>query len=307
MLSPAAQRIRDELRAARDAPEPSIPDGRAAWELEAARGLMPAGTSVEPIDINGMPCELVRIGPAIGSGAILLLHGGGYVSGSLNTHRLQAARWSGTTGLDVLVVGYRLAPEHQFPAAVEDSVAAARWLADRYPLHRIVVIGDSAGGGLAVATLLALRDAGDHMPAGAVLLSPWLDLEVRGVNVDLLSHEDPSVTSHGLRIAGIEYAGPDHLRHPYASPIHADLSGLPPMYCSVGSVEILLDDAERITANARAVGVDVELVVGDGLWHVYPAWVDVPESIEALDSITAWIAERFTNLDGRAGTRWSPR
>jgi epsilon-lactone hydrolase len=202
--------------------------------------------------------------------ALLYLHGGGYVIGSPRSHRHLAAALGGAAGAATLLPDYRLAPEHPFPAAVEDAVAAYRWLLARgVPPAGIVVAGDSAGGGLTVATLLALRDGGLPLPGAAVCISPWVDLTCSGASYATKAAGDPIVTQTGVGEMARAYLGAADPRTPLASPAFADLAGLPPLLVQVGSEEVLLDDAVTLAERAKAAGVGATLEIWPDMIHVW--------------------------------------
>jgi acetyl esterase/lipase len=236
----------------------------------------------------------VSVAGASGDAVLLYLHGGGYCIGSINTHRGMAARLAQACRARALNLDYRLAPEHPHPAAVDDAVAAYRWLLDRgVAPAQIVLGGDSAGGGLVMATLLALRDAGHPLPVAGFCLSPWVDLECSGETMTTKADVDPMVGKDGLTEMAAAYAGDHELRHPLVSPLHADLSGLPPLLIQVGTAETLLDDAVRLADRARNAGMDVRLEAWDDLVHVFQAFAPmVPEAVEAIDGIGRFVRER---------------
>jgi monoterpene epsilon-lactone hydrolase len=274
----------------------SAPELRAG--IESVAGVVPLldGTTVEPIDVGAVPSEWVRPAAAVApDSCILYLHGGGYVIGSCNTHRALASHLAGRTGLPVLVVGYRLGPEHPFPAAVDDALVAYEWLlAEGYEPGRIVVAGDSAGGGLALATLLALRDRGRPLPALGVPISPWTDLTLSGESMTSMADRDPMVTRPGLQRMADWYVGGADPKEPLVSPLFADPAGLPPLLVHVGEVEVLRDDAIRFAERASAAGVDVTLEVWPEMihvWHVFGP--DVPESEAAVARVAEFIAARL--------------
>jgi acetyl esterase/lipase len=215
---------------------------------------------------------------------LLYLHGGWFVVGSIESHRKMVARIAAAAGCRALIIDYRLAPEHQFPAALEDSLSAYRWLlAEGYRPDRTVIAGDSAGGGLTASTLVSLRDMGDPMPAAAVMLSPMTDLLLLGDSVKTKAKEDPFVNETWCRKCIGMYLGGTDPKEPLASPLYADLKGLPPILIQVGSREILLDDSVRFADHARQDGVSVELDVWDGMFHVWQ--INGPQMPESMDAI----------------------
>jgi acetyl esterase/lipase len=199
----------------------------------------------------------------------------------------------------VLVPDYRLAPENPYPAAHEDAVQAYRWLLDRgTPASSIAMAGDSCGGGLTVAAMVAIRDAGLPLPIGAVLISPWADLEVSSQSFTSKATEDPLLNAEGLQGMAAVYLGATDPRTPGASPVYANLKGLPPLLIQVGSAEVLLDDATRLAAAAGAAGVKVRLDIWPEMFHVWPGYASVlDEAAEALDDAAAFLDGLFT---GRA-------
>jgi epsilon-lactone hydrolase len=254
----------------------------------------PEGTVVEPVDANGVPAEWVTAAGVTGGRTLLYFHGGAYHMGSLATLRRMLALVSGAAQARVLSAGYRLAPEHPFPAAVDDALAAYRWLlAGGTDARRTAIAGDSAGGGLALATLVALRDDGEHMPAAAAVISPWTDLGTAGGSRLTRAAADRMITVDGLAEAASWYLAGQDPRHPYASPVHADLRGLPPVLIHVGDAEILLDDSTRFAARARAAGVDVTLEVWDEMphcWHTFAGLL--PEADQAIGRLGTWLQAR---------------
>jgi acetyl esterase/lipase len=235
----------------------------------------------------------VPAGPDRPPGVIQYHHGGSYQAGSPTSHLSLTGRLAAATGYEVVSVDYRLAPEHPFPAGLEDALAVHRHLRDAEgvdPAH-LVVAGDSAGGGLSLAAAVALRDAGEPVPAGVVLLSPWLDLTLSGASIRELADVEPMLRADALAAAARAYA-PDRLEDPLVSPLFAPPGGLPPTLVFVGTAEILLDDARRYAQRAADAGVEVELVVEEGLIHVWPFIDGIPESAAAIERIAAWLAAR---------------
>jgi acetyl esterase/lipase len=222
---------------------------------------------------------------------VLWLHGGGYMFGSLPSYRELVSRVARAARARCLVIDYRLAPEHPFPAAIQDATAAYRWLLRQdVPPHRLVIAGDSAGGGLTLGTLVALRASGDPLPAAAVCLSPLTDLEATGSSVK--TADDPLLAGGASAILGMSHAYVQNgsLRDPRASPLHADFLGFPPLLIQVGTREALLDDSTRVVERAREAGVRVSLEKGEGLIHVWPLFAPrAPESIAAIASLGAFV------------------
>jgi acetyl esterase/lipase len=247
----------------------------------------------ETVDANGVPAEWVTAAGTEAARTILYLHGGGYVIGSPATHRGLAERLSKAAGARVLVIDYRLAPEHPFPAPVEDATKAYRWLlASGVSASSIAVAGDSAGGGLTAATLIALRDAGDALPAAGICLSPWVDMEGIGESMTLRAELDPMVQKEGLLgMARLYLQGADP-RSPLAAPLYADLHGLPPLLVQVGTSETLYDDATRLAERAKAAGVNVTLEPWDEMIHVWHLFAEMlPEGQKALDRIGEFVRQ----------------
>jgi monoterpene epsilon-lactone hydrolase len=294
MPSEAFEQVVALIRAAAadDPGTSTVEEARARLDEMGALFAVPDGVEVEPAEVAGIACERYR--PAAASrGLVIYHHGGSYVAGSLASHRALVARIAAAGGCEVLAVDYRLAPEHPHPAGLDDALAVyRRTLADGARPDQVIVAGDSAGGGLTTALLLALRDAGDPLPAGAVLLSPWLDLTLTADAVTSRADEDPMLTAEGLAPSAKAYGG-DDLRRPLVSPVFADPAGLPPLLILVGSAEILLDDSRTFAERARAAGVEVDLDVEEGLVHVWPFIDGIPESAAALTRIAAWIDDRL--------------
>jgi monoterpene epsilon-lactone hydrolase len=243
---------------------------------------VPSAVQVSLLHLGGIPGERLE-SQEPGDNALLYLHGGGYFACSAETHRPITAFFA-LQGFRVFAPDYRLAPENRFPAAVEDAVAFYRALLSAgYPPQRIVVAGESAGGGLTLALLLALRAAGVPLPAAAALFSPWTDLAATGDSILKNTGRCAMFDGAGVAYSARYYLGDTDPRHPIASPLYADLAGLPPLLIHVGADEVLLDDSTRLAERARAAGVPVELKI----WPVVPhAWQLVPHLIpEARQSL----------------------
>jgi acetyl esterase/lipase len=253
--------------------------------------------SFERVNAGGVPAEWVSAEGSAADRAVLYLHGGGYIIGSVRTHRVLMAGLSKASGARVLGLEYRLAPEHPFPAPVEDAVAAYRWLlAEGYDAANIAVAGDSAGGGLTVSVMVQLRYLGLPMPGAAVCFSPWVDLEGVGESMDTNAEIDPMVQREGLSFMAEVYLDGCDPRAPLAAPLYADLRGLPPALIQVGSAETLLDDSTRLAENARAAGGDVELDVWEDMIHVWHLFAPMlPEGREALAQAGEFI-QRHTGV-----------
>ena len=249
---------------------------------------------------DGVSVEWIIPSNASSQSVILYLHGGGWTLGWYNSHRWLVAYICQAATSRALAVNYRLAPEDPFPAALEDCLAAYRWLlkSGTSP-QQIVVAGDSAGGNLALATLMALRDAGDPLPAAAVCISPMTDLA--GTGESFSTHKDPLLTTRFALSMARYYAGDQDPRLPLISPHYGNLDRLPPLLIHVGEDEILLSDAARLTDNARAAGVDVSLVIWPKMWHVWHAFAPyLPEAQQAIDAIGIFIRERVRSAKAKS-------
>ena len=262
-------------------------------QYEALFGSFPVADDlvIEPTELAGLSALRVHPPGADATRAVLYLHGGGYVVGSAQGYRGLAGALGRAAGMDAIAIDYRLAPEHPFPAAVDDAVAAFRALAAELGAGNIVLAGDSAGGGLTLATLVALRDAGDDLPAAALLISPWADLTGRAASLTDKAAEDPSITANALRTCTQHYLGTRDPAHPLASPALADLSGLPPLLVQVGSVEVLLDDSLAIVAAAGRGGTHVRLEVHPGLPHAFHAFhFMLPQASRAVEEAGGFLS-----------------
>jgi epsilon-lactone hydrolase len=262
-----------------------------------ARGLaygLPADVTVEKVAANGVPAEFLSTPGAARDAAILYLHGGGYVIGSLDSHRHLAAEAGRAAGCLALNLDYRLAPEHPFPAAVEDALAGYRFLmAGGFQPGNIVIAGDSAGGGLVVAAMLAIRDAGLAQPAGGWCLSPWVDMEASGGTMTSRAASDPMVQKPGILDMAKMYLNGADPRAPLAAPIYGDLQGLAPLLIQVGAAETLLDDALRLAGVAGVADVRVDLQVWPEMVHVWPLFFpELEAGRAAIREAGAWMRGR---------------
>lgn len=264
-----------EIRAIRDLlasrPRPAdLVERRKRLDALWGAGSLPEGARIEPVSANGVKAEWGSTPGADASRVLLYLHGGGYIAGSLVSHRITVAEAGRQARMRTLALDYRLAPEEPFPAAVEDAVAGYRFLlAQGIAPKRIVIGGDSAGGGLTVATLLALKEENLPQPSAAWLISPWVDLENSGESMVTRAEADPMVQKVYLDETTRAYMNGADPRAPLASPLHGDLSGLPPMLIQVGAAETLLDDSIRLAQRAGAADVAVTLEVWPEMIHVW--------------------------------------
>jgi acetyl esterase/lipase len=268
----------------------SLGEQRARMDGLADFFPVPDGTEVEPATVGGIAGEWVRARRARNDAALLYLHGGGYVIGSPKSHRHLAAAISEASGMPVFLADYRLAPEHRFPAAVEDAVAAYRGLLDSgISPARLAIAGDSAGGGLTIATLVSLRDQKIPLPTCAVALSPWTDLS-QGETGRTRLDRDPMVKKEGLDGMAAAYLAGQDAKSPLASPVFADLRGLPPLLIQVGTEEALYDDTVRLKARAEEAGVEVSAESWGGMIHVWHIFHPIlSEGRDAVARIGAYL------------------
>ena len=251
---------------------------------------------LERTTINGMYAEWLRPKKATRGKVLLYLHGGAYVLCNCRTHRQMVSHIARAAGIDALVPEYRLSPEHKFPAAIDDAVGVYReLLASGINPEDIIISGDSAGGGLAVATLLSLRHAGDPMPAAAVLLSPFLDATASGESATTRADKDPWFHSSDMAVVVEHYCGEAEVRNPLVSPVFANVSGLPPVYIQVGDDEILLSDSTRFADMLREAGGEADIEIWPEMWHVFQLFVGkMPESRKAIRKIGTYIRRTWT-------------
>lgn len=268
-----------------------LPEMREGWDALFSDVEYRVGAVAEPVDAGGVRAEWITAPGVAPDRVVVYLHGGGYVMGSVKSHRDMCERYSREAGARVLALDYRLAPEHPFPAALDDSLAAYRWLQREgiRPEH-IAIAGDSAGGGLTFATLVSLRDAGEPLPACATPLSPWVEFEGTGESITARADIDPMVRQDlDLKMAKAYLAGGD-LRNPLAAPIYAELDGLPPLLIQVGEREILFDDSSRMAEKAERAGVDVTLREWKGQIHVWQIFASrLEEGQAAIEELGAFV------------------
>ncbi len=257
---------------------------RRLWHSLARVLWTATGVSVTEKDVAGLHAGWFEPKQPARDKIMLYLHGGAYIFGNCATHKQLVSYLARACGVCAVLPEYRLAPEHPFPSAIDDALSVYRALRDEgYAPGDIVVAGDSAGGGLTMALLLSLRDAGQPMPAAAVLLSPWLDLTASGESMQTRATRDPWFKPADMPIIAAHYCREDEMRLPLVSPVYADVSGLPPLYIQVGDDEILLSDSTRLADKAGEAGVDVTLDVWPDMWHVFQVFVhQMPESRAAI-------------------------
>ncbi|KAB7784975.1 alpha/beta hydrolase [Methylorubrum populi] len=283
----------DEIRARLAAhPRPAeLAERRARIEGLGASYSLPPDVLVEPVDAQGVPAEWTSTPAADGARVVLFLHGGGYVSGSLKSHRHMVAQAGREARARTLAIDYRLAPEHPFPAALDDALTGYRFLlASGIAPARIALAGESAGGGLALATALSLREAGLPLPGCLWLSSPWVDLALTGASLQSKASVDPLLSRAYLAELASLYLNGADARGPLVSPINADLAGLPPMLIQVGSAETLLDDSVRLAEVAGAADVAVHLEIWPRMihaWHLF--YQDVADGRRSLASAGTFI------------------
>ena len=268
-------------------PRKTVADDRANFQEMMSEFPLDDDIVCERVGAGGVPAEWITAPGAEEDRILLYLHGGGYVVGSTRTHGVMMSRMSRASGARVLGLDYRLSPENPFPAPVQDTLAAYRWLlSNGADPRKIVIGGDSAGGGLTVSTLVAMRYLGEPMPAAGFCISPWTELEPNADSYETNAEVDPTVSRARVEDLKDLYIGDKDPRAPMASPLFADLKGLPPLLVQVGSIEVILDDSTRLAERAEAVGTDVELEVWDDMphvWHLFaPILSDGQKAIERV-------------------------
>jgi len=289
--------LRDQQQASASQAPPTLAERRAAFAPGGRVHPIPDNVRVEEVDVCGVPAHWLTAPGADAGPVLLFLHGGGFEFGSLRSDGELAARLGRASGMRVLFPEYRLAPEHPFPAAIDDVMTAWHWLRTDQDLSApsIAVAGDSAGGGLAVAMLVATRDAEEALPAAAVLMSPTVDLTSSGASMTERADQDPISTPAMLAQFASDYLAGADPKTPLASPLFARLDGLPPLLIQVGTADLLLSDSQRLAAAAIEAGVHVTLEVGEGLPHVYQLMLGTPEAAQATEQIGGFLRPTFAN------------
>lgn len=268
---------------------------RRLWNRLGKFLMTAIGVKIKKDRINGLYAEWLVPKHCTHGKLILYLHGGAYIVGGCYMHRQMVSHLARAANVKVLLPEYRLAPEHKYPAGLEDAIGIYRkLLSDGWRASDIMLAGDSAGGGLSVATLLALRDAGDELPAGAVLMSPFLDVTASGDTMQTRAAQDPWFDPEHVPVIADYYCAPHQRRDAYVSPVFADVDGLPPIYIQVGDDEILLSDSTRFAEKLRQAGCEVELEIWPDMWHVFQFFVNkMPESGRAIKKIGAYVQQRL--------------
>ncbi len=291
-LSRRARFFRNRIAKMEVGTDVSIEERRAAMDK---LDVVPRPRKVDYVDtvVGGVPAIVATPTEVTPVRHILYIHGGAYVLGSPRSHIAMCARLAKRAAATVTVIDYRLAPEHLYPAAVDDCVAAYRAIIADVDPSMVTIAGDSAGGGATLATLGALKAAGDPMPGAVYVLSPWTDLTGSGESVVTRVAHDPMFDGEGLPEAATIYAGDTPLDDPGVSPLFADPTGYPPTLIQTGMDEILLSDSTRLAERYEAAGVDVRLDLRDHLWHVYPILAGyMPEATDALVRAAVFIREK---------------
>ena len=294
MLEHGIEGIRAHLATLPPMRNQSVEEARQMYDKAQYVFALPDGVEVEEAEIGGIPAEIVTPS-ACGAGTFLYFHGGGYAIGSPVSHRHLVGALAAASRTRAVALDYRRAPESPFPAAVDDALAGYRGLLDAGIDPRSIVLGgDSAGGGLTVATLVAIRDAGLALPAAAVCISPWTDLTNEAESYRTHAERDPLVFQEDIGRWGAAYLAGTDPRNPLASPLHADLAGLPPLLIQVGSEEVLLDDSTRLAERCEASGVEATLEIWDGMihvWHWFGEYLD--EAGSAVRRIGEYVSARL--------------
>lgn len=251
-------------------------------------------TSIEPVDVGGIPGHWFTPPNADMSRVVVYFHGGGYSVGSVRSHRDLISRVAHGVGNRVLAVDYRLAPEHRFPAQIDDGMTTMRWLAAQgFPADKVALSGESAGAGLVLSTMLKLRELGEAQPVAGVVISPWVDLEARSHSF----HENKAydfVTRKALRAYANRFVRSHERRHPLAAPIHAELHDLPPILVQVGEVETLRDEGIELASKIEAAGGRVELEVWTDMIHAFHVFAPLlPPARHAIERLTQFLRARF--------------
>lgn len=294
MASAELSRARDLLSHLVSEPEADMNDYRRLYDEVLANFELPADAEVEEVDAGGVPAIWVGAPGTSRDQVVVLVHGGGWCMGNAKGYREFGYRISRAADARVLVVDYRLAPENPFPAPLDDTVAAYRWAREQDGVRRVAFVGDSAGGGLVVSALVKLREDGDPAPSASVVCSPLVDLAGEGASLTERAHLDPLPAAALVTAMGGAYlGGAEPKATPLASPLYADLAGLPPLKVYVGTDEGLHDDAVRLVDRITATGGRAELEIGQDMVHIWPVFAFLPEAQEATGGIGDFLRKGF--------------
>ncbi|MFR9806006.1 alpha/beta hydrolase [Pseudonocardia sp. RS010] len=294
MASPELARARDLLSHLVSEPEADMNDYRRLYDEVLAHFELPADADVEEVDADGVPAIWVSAPGTSREQAVVLVHGGGWCMGNAKGYQEFGYRISKAADARVLVVDYRLAPENPFPAPLDDTVTAFRFARAQQGVRKVAFVGDSAGGGLVVSALVKLRDDGDAAPSSAVVCSPLVDLAGEGASLTERAHLDPLPAAALVGAMGGAYlAGAEPKATPLASPLYADLSGLPPLRVLVGTDEGLHDDSTRLVEKVTAAGGEAELEIGQDMVHIWPIFSFLPEAQESTNRFGVFLRKRF--------------
>jgi monoterpene epsilon-lactone hydrolase len=293
MISEGMQNVINMLKQFQESmqEERSVKASRDRLEQIAASEPLPDDVKCEQVDAGGIPAEWIFTPEVTESNVIIYLHGGGWIAGSLNSHRNHVARISRASNIRVLNIEYSLAPEHPFPAGLNDCVIAYKWvLSLGIKPDKVIIAGDSAGGNLTLASLIKLRDEGTPLPIAAVCLSPLTDGTLSGESYKTRANFDPVLTPEGVEFMISQYVEKKERKNPLVSPLFADLHGLPPILVHVGTAEILYDDSIRFAERAEEAGVDVTLEVFEDLIHVFHVFGGLaPEGQEGANKVGKFV------------------
>ena len=282
----------------------SLPYPLSSWLIKQSmtRIRLDAAVTREAISADGVACEWIIPQNSLPGRVLLYLHGGGFVYGLTPLHLQMGAYLARKMGMRILMVDYRLAPDHPFPAALDDCVTVYCWLLTQdFLSQNIVIAGDSAGGNLTITSMMKLRDSGIPLPAAAACLSPVTDFtEKGGRNTDF---KDPLLPPKAVKLYSESYVGDNDARAPLISPVFGDLRGLPPLLVHVGEDEILREDAVRIVNQAKADGVDVRLEVYPHMWHVWQLYLALPQAVQSLDDISQFLGSHVEPGTPRSSSR----
>ncbi|SDU79355.1 alpha/beta hydrolase [Gordonia westfalica] len=292
MTSPELTRARDLLGHLVSEPEATMDDYRRLYDEVLANFEVPADAEIDSVDADGVPAIWVSAPGAAHDQVVVVVHGGGFCMGNAHGYREFGYRLSAASGARALVVDYRLAPEHPFPAPLDDVVTAYRWARRQDGVRGVSLVGDSAGGGLVMGALVKLRDGSDTSPEAAVVCSPLVDLAGEGDSLTTRAHLDPLPASALVGAMGGAYLGGQEPKStPLASPLYADLSGLPPLRVLVGTDEGLHDDAIRLAEKVRAAGGEVDVEIGEDMVHIWPVFNFLPQAREATERIGRFLQQ----------------